>query len=359
MRFKAVVGNPPYMITSDVNNRQNPIYHYFYNSAEKLSNIYTFITPARFLFNAGLTPPEWNKKMLEDEHLKVIYFTQDSSQCFPNVDIKGGVAIMYRNANEEIGPIGQFIPDENLNLIASKFAEDTNTNLPAIMFGGRSDLKFNNEFLKAYPNSKEDRLAFIQIKRSNVTVLGPNEEYELKSSTFEALPYVFKEDVEDKFNYYHLLGLIGSKREWRYVEKNYMSPRYPQNNNIEKFKVFVPKANGSGLFGETLSKSEIGRPGDSATSTFISIGAFNYEEEAINCAKYLKTKFLRCLLGILKKTQDNPPSVWAYIPIQNFTSISDIDWNQSIANIDKQLFKKYKLSEKEIDFIESSIKPME
>ena len=359
MRFKAVVGNPPYMITSDVNNRQTPIYHYFYNSAEKLADIYSFITPARFLFNAGLTPPDWNKKMLEDEHLKVVYFTQDSSQCFPNVDIKGGVAIMYRNANEDFGAIGQFIPDENLNLIASKFTENPNTNLTSIMFGGRSDLKFNDEFLKAYPNSKDDRLAFIQIKRSNVTVLGPNEEYELKSSTFEALPYVFKEDVEDESKYYHLLGLIGAKREWRYVERLYMSPRYPQNNNIEKYKVFVPKANGSGLFGEALSKSEIGRPGDSATSTFISIGAFDNEEEAINCSKYLKTKLLRCLLGILKKTQDNPPSVWAYIPLQNFTVISDIDWNQSIADIDKQLYKKYKLSDEEIDFIESAIKPME
>ena len=359
MRFKAVVGNPPYMITSDVNNRQTPIYHYFYNSAEKLADIYSFITPARFLFNAGLTPPDWNKKMLEDKHLKVVYFTQDSSQCFPNVDIKGGVAIMYRNGNEDFGAIGQFIPDENLNMIASKFTENPTANLTSIMFGGRSDLKFNDEFLDAYPNSKEDRLAFIQIKRSNVTVLGPNEEYELKSSTFEALPYVFKENVEDETKFYHLLGLIGAKREWRYVEREYMSPRYPKKNNIEKYKVFVPKANGSGLFGEALSKSEIGRPGDSATSTFISIGAFDSLEEAINCSKYLKTKLLRCLLGILKKTQDNPPSVWAYIPMQNFTVISDIDWNKSIAEIDQQLYKKYNLSEDEIDFIESAIKPMD
>jgi len=359
MRFKAVVGNPPYMITSDVNNRQTPIYHYFYDSAEKLADIYSFITPARFLFNAGLTPPEWNKKMLEDEHLKVVYFSQDSSQCFPNVEIKGGVAIMYRNANEDFGPIGQFIPDENLNLIASKFTEEPSTNLTSIMFGGRSDLKFNDEFLKAYPNSKADRLAFIQIKRSNVTVLSPNEEYELKSSTFEALPYVFKEDVEDKSKYYHLLGLVGAKREWRYIERTYMSPRYPQKNNIDKYKVFVPESNGGGFLGEVLTNPIIGYPGDSSSTTFISIGAFDSEEEARNCLSYVKTKLVRCLLGILKTTQHNPPSVWAYIPLQNFTVISDIDWSQSVADIDKQLYKKYKLSDEEIDFIESAIKPME
>ena len=359
MRFKAVVGNPPYMITSDVNNRQTPIYHYFYSSAEKLADIYSFITPARFLFNAGLTPPEWNKKMLEDEHLKVVYFSQDSSQCFPNVEIKGGVAIMYRNANEDFGAIGQFIPDENLNLIASKFTEDPNMNLSSIMFGGRSDLKFNDEFLKAYPNSKDDRLAFIQIKRSNVTVLSPNEEYELKSSTFEALPYVFKEDVEDKSKYYHLLGLVGAKREWRYIERTYMSPRYPNKNNIDKYKVFVPESNGGGFLGEVLTNPIIGYPGDSSSTTFISIGAFDTEDEARNCLSYVKTKLVRCLLGILKTTQHNPPSVWAYIPLQNFTVISDIDWNQSVADIDKQLYKKYKLSDDEIDFIESAIKPME
>lgn len=296
--------------------------------------------------------------MLEDEHLKVVYFSQDSSKCFPNVEIKGGVAIMYRNANENFGPIGQFIPNDNLNAIASKFKEDPKNNLTAIMYGGRSDLKFNDDFLKAYPNSKADRLAFIQIKRSNVTVLSPNEEYELKSSTFEALPYVFKEEVEDKSKYYHLLGLIGAKRVWRYIERTYMSPRYPQKNNIDKYKVFVPESNGGGFLGEVLTNPIIGYPGDSSSTTFISIGAFDTKEEAENCLSYIKTKFVRCLLGILKTTQHNPPSVWAYIPMQNFTEISDIDWKKSISDIDKQLYAKYHLEE-DYEYIESVIKPME
>ena len=137
-----------------------------------------------------------------------------------------------------------------------------------------------------------------------------------------------------------------------------MSPRY-KDNNLNYYKVFIPKATGSGKFGESLSQTEIGKPGDSATPTFISIGKFKTEEEAINCAKYLKTKILRCLLGILKKTQDNPPSVWAYIPLQDFTSTSDIDWSQSISDIDRQLYAKYGLSDEEIAFIEKMIKPME
>lgn len=359
IEFSAVVGNPPYQVTSDVNNRQNPIYHYFYDLAESLSDIYTLISPARFLFNAGLTPSTWNEKMLSDNCLKVVYFTQDASTCFPNTDIKGGVVIMLRNTNDEGEPITKFLPDDNLRSIASKFNPQSENSLKNIVFGGRSDLKFNKKFLEVYPNTISDRLAFIQIKRPTVTVLGPNEEYELKSSTFDAIPYVFKDNVDDKSKFYHLLSLESSKRAWKYIEKAYMNPRYPDNNNISKFKVFVPKANGSGTLGETLSKSEIGFPNDSASSTFISIGAFGTEEEAVNCATYLKTKFLRCLLGILKITQDNPPSVWAYIPLQDFSSNSDINWSLSISEIDEQLYRKYNLDVFEIQFIEDNIKPMD
>lgn len=359
IKFSAVIGNPPYQESTNVNNRQNPIYHYFYDIAESLSDIYSFISPARFLFNAGLTPTSWNLKMLNDCHLAVRYFNQDSTDCFPNTDIKGGIVIVLRNANQVFEPIRRFIPNENLRSIASKFNPHLENNFSSIIFGGRSDLKFNQTFLKDFPQSKQDRLSFIQIKRPAVKVLGLNEEYELKSSTFEAIPYAFKDNVENKDLYYHLLGLVGSKRVWKYVERKYMNPRYENKNNIEKYKVFVPKANGNGMLGETLSKTEIGLPGDSATSTFISIGAFNTKKEAINCSKYLKTKFLRCLLGILKITQDNPPSTWAYIPLQDFTSESDIDWDLPINKIDNQLYLKYNLDAFEQKFIETNIKPMD
>ena len=359
MKFNAIIGNPPYQETSNVNNRQNAIYHYFYDISEKMSNLYTLISPARFLFNAGLTPELWNQKMLNDKHVKVVYYTPDSSDCFPYVDIKGGVAIILRNANVEYKPIQKFIPDNELRNIATKFDQAPEHSLSSIIFGGRSDLKFNNVFLDENPTSKKDRLAFIQRSRPSVKKLGQNEEYELKSSTFDALPHAFLSDVNDKSNYYHLLGLENNKRAWKYVLRKYMTPRYPDHNNIERYKVFIPKANGSGHFGEPLSSTEIGHPGDSSTPTFIGIGAFYTEIEAINCAKYIKTKLLRCLLGIYKITQDNPPSVWTYIPLQDFTSSSDIDWSKSIDEIDEQLFDKYELTDEERAFIRRMIKPME
>ena len=362
LKFNAVVGNPPYQEASDVNNRQNPIYHLFYNLAESLTDIYSIISPARFLFNAGLTPAEWNQKMLNDEHLNVVFYQKNSSDVFPNTDIKGGVAILLRDSTKSYGKIGVFIPNAELSKIAAKFTKSQDVNLPSIVYGGRSDLKFNKTFLTDFPNSPADRLAFIQKKHEKVKKLGPNEEYELKSSTMDALPYAFLDeaDIVDRSEYYRILGLKdGNNRVWKYVKRKYLTPRYPSHNNIECYKVFVPKANGSGTLGEPLSKLEIGKPGDSATSTFISIGAFETEIEAINCAKYIKTKFARCLLGICKITQDNPPAVWAYIPLQDFTLESDIDWSQSLDSISKQLYKKYNLEPDNIEFIEKVIKPME
>ena len=75
--------------------------------------------------------------------------------------------------------------------------------------------------------------------------------------------------------------------------------------------------------------------------------------------EYIKTKFARVLLGVLKITQDNTRDKWAKVPLQDFTSNSDIDWSQSIAELDAQLYRKYGLSQEEIDFIESKVKEME
>lgn len=82
-------------------------------------------------------------------------------------------------------------------------------------------------------------------------------------------------------------------------------------------------------------------------------------EEAENLMKYIKSKFVRTMLGTLKTTQSNKKDTWRYVPLQNFTPQSDIDWSKSIAEIDQQLYKKYGLNEKEIAFIETKVRAME
>lgn len=356
--FDFVIGNPPYQDSESVNNRAGAVYPFFYDVAEKLAEASLLISPARFLFNTGLTSKEWNEKMLNDSHIKVLEYYPDSSSVFSNTDIKGGVVTVYRNNSKHFEKIETFIPDPILRTLATKFSTNENE-FSAIMHGGRSDLKFNDIFLQDYPKVPSILLGNIRKKHPSAECLSPNEEYELKSSSFETLSSFFvNEKPKDEGNYYKLVGLLNGKRVLRYIERKYMTPRYPNNNNVNSFKVFVPESNGSGAIGEVLSTPLIGTPLMSCTPTFISIGSFNSLEEAEHCLRYIKTKFCRVLLGIMKTTQHNPAPAWKYVPLQDFTSSSDIDWSKSIHEIDLQLYKKYGLDQHEIDFIETHVKEM-
>ena len=296
--------------------------------------------------------------MLSNTHFKVVKFEEDATKIFPNTEIKGGVAITFYDREQNFGAIEEFIPDEKIRSIANHFRNDPENNLSSIVFSGRSDLKFSELFIKHYPQSINDRIEAIRMSHPDVTALSPNEEYELKSSTFEVLPYVFLDDEPQSSNdYYKILGLVSSKRCYKWIHKKYMVPRYVVNN-VDSYKVLLPESNGSGKFGETLSTPVVVAPGVSSTPTFIGIGNFTTQQEAENLLKYLSTKFARALLGVLKKTQHNPASVWAYIPIQDFTKASDIDWTQKIDDIDKQLYGKYNFSLEEIDFIEKKVLSM-
>jgi len=150
--------------------------------------------------------------------------------------------------------------------------------------------------------------------------------------------------------------LVDGKRGHKYCHSRYLKS---EHKSLFKYKVLVPKATGSGKFGDSLPELIIVKPREAFTQTYISIGTFDTEEEAINLSKYLKTKFCRSLLYVLKVTQDNLPAVWRFIPKQDFTPASDIDWSQSVSDIDRQLYAKYGLDEKEIEFIETHVKAME
>ena len=120
----------------------------------------------------------------------------------------------------------------------------------------------------------------------------------------------------------------------------------------------VTQANGSGEFGEKLSSPFIAGPNVGTTETYISIGRFGTKEEAQNALKYIKSKFARAMLGILKITQNGNKDVWRLVPLQDFTLNSDIDWSKTIPEIDQQLYRKYELSQDEINFIETKVQAM-
>uniref|UniRef100_UPI0037363EF2 Eco57I restriction-modification methylase domain-containing protein n=1 Tax=Faucicola boevrei TaxID=346665 RepID=UPI0037363EF2 len=365
MKFDVIVGNPPYQDETETNNRKTPVYPYFYDLAKQHSNRYCLISPARFLFNAGLTSKEWNEKILQDRHISVLYYEDDPKKVFPSADIKGGIAIIYRNINKNFGEIGQFIKSDEIRNLYNRIKKYEFTPFSSIMIGGRSDFLLNENFHQKYPNAKKDLLIAIQKKAKEKggkipIELAPNSDNEIVTSTLDVLSYAFpNQKPNDGNDYYEVVGVINNKRVSTWINRDYLTTRRPQNNNIDFYKVFVPKSMASGKFGEILSEPLIGMKGTTCTPTFLRIGMFGNEYEATNCTKYIKTKFARALLGIRKITQDNPVPVWENIPLQDFTNNSDIDWTKSIAEIDKQLYAKYGLSDDEIAFIESKVKAME
>ncbi|NQH32739.1 restriction endonuclease [Streptococcus suis] len=349
MKFDVVIGNPPYQDTALGENATfaPPIYHNFIDESQKISDKSILVTPGRFLFNAGSTPKAWNRKMLSDPHVKVVYYEQNSSMVFPGTDIKGGVAITYQDKTKDFGAIETFTPYAQLNSILKKVSPLTEQTFDTIV-SGRGVYKLSQKALDDFPEIEQ-----IQSK---------GHKKDIGSGAFRILKdIVFYENVpNDGKEYVKFLGLENLKRTYYWIASEYVDAPLSFSN----YKIFIPKSNGSGALGEVpstplIGAPLIGAPLIGATETFLSLGNFSTQLEAENCLKYIKTKFARAMLGVLKITQDNTRDKWAKVPLQDFTSSSDIDWSQSVAEIDAQLYKKYGLSQEEIDFIESKVKAMD
>lgn len=340
MKFDFVIGNPPYQDENvGENNQAKPVYNLFMDSAYSVGNVVELITPARFLNQAGATPKEWNRKMLNSHKLKVLFYAEDSSRIFNGVDIKGGVSITYYNNSADYEPIGVFIRNEILRSIFDKIKPFLNKNVGELVHSPDS-FRFTNEMFSENPQ-----------------LIGRTDKAHAKavaSSVFERYPEIFMEDKRE--GDIKVVGRKNGERKVLYVKSNYLN----DSGNLHFWKVLVAGAIGTGVFGEVLSDFIVIEPESAHTQTFLSMGEFQTQYEAESLCKYLKTKFARALLGIMKTTQNNQSkAVWSKIPLQDFSSSSDIDWLTSISNIDKQLYKKYNLSDEEINFIETKVKGME
>lgn len=340
MKFDYVIGNPPYQETLQ-NTSDKPIYNDFMDASYQISDKVELITPARFLFNAGKTAKVWNEKMLNDVHLKVLYYEPDSSKVFSNTDIKGSVAITYRDGNAEFGAIGSFTPYNELNDILHRVKNH------------KSFVSIEKIVITSFAYHYTDRLH--EDYPDAASRLSKGHAYDLKSNAFDRLSDVYQDEKpDDGHDYIRIFGRQNNERTYKFIRRDYV------NNvaNLDKYKLFMPKANGTGAFGEVLTLPEISEPGVGATESFVSIGLFDTAEECDNLLKYIKSRFMRAMLGVVKITQDLTPSKWKYVPLQDFTAHSDIDWSKSVAEIDQQLYRKYDLTADEIEFIETHVKEM-
>lgn len=338
-----IIGNPPYQddAVGEQKTYNGPIYNHYLDCAYSISDVVEMIHPARFLSNAGSTPKAWNKKMLEDKHIGICEFWNKSVRLFDDTDIKGGIAISLRDKEVANGPIGLFTPYPELNAIVQSVCKNEMFRSMSDIVVSRTAYRFTDLMHEEHPEA--------------MSQLSNGHPYDVSTNIFERLPQVFfDEKPNDGKEYIRILGRMDNARMLKYVRRDYIR----DVGNLDGYKVFMAKANGTGTYGETLTPPIVGEPAVGNTESFISIGDFYTVGEAMAIKKYISTKFVRALLGALKTTQDITPEKWKFVPQQDFSEASDIDWSLSVEEINAFLYKKYNLSDAEIRFINEKVQAM-
>lgn len=340
-KFDVVIGNPPYQEAAQgEGTRDTPVYHQFMDAAYEVGKKVVLITPARFLFNAGFTPKAWNEKMLADPHLTVPIYVRDSSDLFPGTKIRAGIAVTYRDESRTGVPISTFTAYSELNSILHKVVEAGGESLEHLGITSSRSYRYTDKLYEDHPEALALR------PEGNAALVNTN--------AFEQFAFLYHADRPADDEYVQVLGVIKNKRLFRWIRSDYITG--PES--FGKYKVAVPAANESKVLGQMAAPQVLG-PKVGVTQTFLTIGAFETEAEARASLAFIKTKFARAMLYVLKVTQHNPRSTWKFVPAQDFSSTSDIDWTKSVPEIDAQLYAKYGLDSEEIAFIEAKIKPMD
>ena len=343
MKFDAVVGNPPYQISDGgAQASATPIYNLFVELSKKISNEYvSLIMPSRWM-TGGKGLDEFRNTMIHDEHILKLYDHFNASDCFTNVDIKGGVCYFLRDKNKK-----------DLCEVVSFTKEGIYTSKRKLFDEGDEIFIRENRLISI--KQKVQRLQ----ESSFESIVSSMKPYGLRGDIFKDtlkynLPQMSDEIIEDGLIVWGLDEKL--KRVKKYISKDYPLPK---TDYVGGYKLFISRNQGTGTLGEEFSTPIFASPNECCTETFIVIGLFNDELEMSNCWKYIMTKFFRALVGIRKQDQGASKAIYHYVPLQDFSENSDIDWSKPIPEIDKQLYKKYGLIDEEISFIETMIKPME
>ena len=334
MKFDVIIGNPPYTVNvgTTKENYGIPLYNKFIEISKQISPSYiSMIVPSRWM-TGGRGLDDFRKRMLNDAHIKYIKDFATSRDCFTNVDIPGGVNYFLWDA----GYLGrcEFVriaKGKTLSLIR--------------------DLNQFKMFLR------ENELLTLIEKVNRIS------KHNISGWISSQTPFGFTTTYRgslDKFN--NAINLYTSRGI------NYVKLEDVTRNKewISKYKVIFSKAtcehagqpDKSGRY-RILSFSTILKPDEVCSQSYLVGGVFDDEIQATNYLLYLKTKFVRALIFPTLASQDLSHEKFTFVPMQDFTPNSDIDWSKSIPEIDTQLYAKYGLTAEEIDFIESMIKPME
>ena len=356
MKITAIVGNPPYQeLKAGDSTKANSafataIYPKFIDIANELKPCYiSMITPSRWMTKQGQgVADEWVDKMLQGNHFLSVHDYPNANDCFVGVEIKGGI---------------------NYFLFA-----DTYTGKCQYVQHLNGQLSQSNDYLDALGSGiviREAKAISIISKVAKVEGVYYNND---SFTSWVSPKHYFDRDDALSSNWRG----YSKKRTPEYDIKYYL------NRNIEScgygwvklsqipkgtgtiplHKIYLPMAGGTGNDTQILGIPFYGEPNSVCSYTYLVVGYDPTkhkmtEDEAKSVLKYIKTQFFRFMVSIKKKTQNTTRELFQFVPLQDFTLASDIDWSKSISEIDKQLYRKYSLSEDEVNFIEKMIKPMD
>lgn len=323
MKFDVIISNPPYQLSTagDANGGQaKPIYQLFVQQAIKLEPRYIImITPSRW-FSGGWGLENFRSKMLFENHIRELHDFQRSEDCFTGVEIKGGVSYFLWD-RDNTGPCRVFSHSNNSYSSSERF----------LIENGMDTFIRWNEAVSIYHKVSSFS------EKTVASIISSQRPFDLPTNVVG----------NDRKSIGDICLIIrGGKRIYY--------PRDAIRKNadiIDRYKVFISKAyNGGDSFPhQIIGKPILGEPGTCCSETYVFAGPFDTKEEAENFMSYVTTKFFRFMVLIKKISQDALQRVYSLVPIQDYSKA----WT------DEELFEKYGLSEVEIEFIDSMIRPME
>jgi len=320
MKFDVIIGNPPYQLNDGggMGTSATPLYQLFVEQAKKMNpRFLSMIIPSRW-FAGGKGLDEFRNNMLNDRRISKIVDYFDSTECFPGVDISGGICYFLWERDRA----------GDCEVLSVRNGQLSTMNRPLLEKNSDSFIRFNEAINIVRKINKKIELCIDQI-------ISPRRPFGFSSV-----------EIKEKF-------FKGSIKIYSYPTDGYIDEKEITRNNkwTKKYKVYIAKAYGErGSFPYlVLGKPFLGEPKSCCSETYLVIGPFQSKEQAKNAISYVKTRFFRFLVLLKKNTQNAPRGVYSFVPTQNFNQT----WT------DDKLYKKYGLSKEEIAFIESMIRPME
>lgn len=357
MKFDVIIGNPPYQmgVGNEGGNasKAKAIYHKFISEAIKLKpHFLIMITPSRWMTKQteGI-PDEWVEEQIHSNHFRVIHDFENASDCFPGVEIKGGVNYFLYDKDYS-GKCDYFYHQKDKQEAITRVDYLDSKNAGIVL---RDPQSYSIIEKIVYIENNY----FVEMKNNFSGLMSPKDFYTNKQKLMSSWKDYSKTQDELHCVKYYLNKNI-HKMDYAWISESDI----PKNIETKDFhKVCIPAAGGSGNDDIILGQPFYGEPNSVCSQTYLVIGyakSHNLsKEQCMNIISYIKTRFFRYLVSIKKKTQNGPRGVYQFVPLQDFTKNSDIDWSKSVPEIDRQLYAKYSLTDEEVAFIESMIRPME